>query len=164
MPAPDNSFDIKNWLDRILNTGSKELGDSTVPAKLLNGPLSHEIPLKLGQLSFTIVPEAEATIVLFNSKDDLNQDPMEGVIAAGEDPDAVPPIKFSADGAWLAYHATAGVKADGGGDVERWACISKARRRYNCATTTFIPTVRRRSRMRFPPISRRWDSPSAHQI
>lgn len=117
MPDPDNSFDIKNWLDRILNTANKELGDSTVPAKLLNGPFSHEIPLKLGQLSFTIVPEAEATIVLFNSKDDLNQDPMEGVIAAGEDPDAVPPIKFTADGAWLAYHATAGVKADGGGDV-----------------------------------------------
>ena len=44
MPDPDNSFDVKNWLDRILNTADKELGDSTVPAKLLNGPLSHEIP------------------------------------------------------------------------------------------------------------------------
>ena len=89
--------------------------------------------------------------MLFNSKDDLNQDPMEGVIAAGEDPDAVHRSVLRGQ-RLAAYHATAGVKADGGGDVGAFGLHMKARRRYNCVTTTFIPTVRRRSRSRFPPI------------
>ena len=60
--------------------------------------------------------------VLFNSKNNLDDDPMEGVIENGDDESGSrSQILFTERGTWLAYPVVAGVKAEGGGTSALWA-------------------------------------------
>src|SRR5262245_8597907 len=114
-----NQLNIKDWKDRVSAFSSKTLGDSSVHSKLIaDATAGHDFPLTLGAFTFSIRPEASALIALFNSQNDLDDNPMEGVIRVKRDAnEPLPQIPFSDKGAWLAYQVEAGVKGEGGVDI-----------------------------------------------
>lgn len=113
-----DQLNIKDWKERIAAIASKSLGDSSVHSKLVDTTAGHDFPLTMGPFTFSVRPEASALIALVNSQNDLDDNPMEGVIQVRSDAIEYPPqISFSEKGAWLAYQVEAGVKGAGGADI-----------------------------------------------
>jgi len=111
-------FELPGWQETAKAFLNKSIGDPTVPSKLFTTGVSHDFPMKVGGFAFSIQPQAEVRAVVFNSKNDVEDDPMEGVIGNEDDESGLgPQILFNEKHAWLAYHVRAGVKAEGGGDI-----------------------------------------------
>ena len=111
-------FEMPGWQDSIKDFLNKSICDPSAKPELIKATASHGFPFSIGQLTFSIRPEAEAAAVLFNSKDDTEHDPMNGVIGTeGNGEELGAQIVFKEKGAWLAYNVLAGVKAEGGGDI-----------------------------------------------
>jgi hypothetical protein len=111
-------FTLPGWQDAAKALKDKTLGDATLPSRLLSATAAHDVPFKLEAFTFSLRPEAAATVLVFNSKDDLQDDPMDGIIGSDDKASGLgPQLLFNDKHAWLAYHVTAGVKAEGGADL-----------------------------------------------
>src|SRR5262245_36650399 len=104
-------FELPGWQETAKAFLNKSIGDPTVTSKLFTAGVSHDFPMKVGGFAFSIQPQAEVRAVVFNSKNDVEDDPMEGVIGNEDDESGLgPQILFNEKHAWLAYHVRAGVK------------------------------------------------------
>lgn len=116
--ADDKPFSIAGWKELLGGDAIKKLENPSLQTSLLTGKVEKEVPFTVGKVEFTIRGGAEAGISLFNSADDVDD-----LAVIGEPPedaeetDLPPQLGFSADAAWLRYHAAAMVKASAGLDL-----------------------------------------------
>ena len=154
MPEP-KSFEITGWQEIIKPLLTKGVGDSGVPATLVQAKASHDGSFNVGPLVFSIQPDAQASIVVVNSKDDLDNDAVQGALGFVAGDDVPPPLISRTREHGSATTSPLPSKPKVVEASPASASTSMARKPSNCLTAIFIPTDLSRFAKRYWPICSR---------